>query len=197
MNWQIIVGTLCLIGGLGNLTKDVGAFLFGIALGAVLLYWGLKKKGYIKTKKASPQSSEHRTLTEETFHAVGVSYYENNIHKLACINPEWKLPAAQIASNDKVGRRVFKHNYINKPVKLQEEPNNPHDKNAIAIHIAGELVGYISREDNLHIKDILHNHEIKSLSGFIGGGDYKIVGEDGTVTKDISAFSVTVRIKYI
>lgn len=196
MNWQIIVGVLFLIGGLGNLTEDFGTVIFGLAVGFALLLWGLKKKGYVK-KTAVSHQIEDRTLKEETFHAVGVSHYENNIRKLTCSNPEWKQTTAQIRSSGKVGKRIFKHNYINKPVKLIIEPNNPHDPNAVAVIIAGELVGYISTEDNIHVKEILQKHEIKSLSGFIGGGEYKTVTDDGHVIKDEVSFSVNVRIKFI
>lgn len=195
MNWQIIVGGFLFIGGLGNLTEDFGAFLFGVLIGGCLLYWGLRQKGLInKTAKQIPAG---RTLTEETLHAVGVSYYEDNIQKLACKNPDWQLSAEQIVNSGKAGKRIFRHTYINRPVKLVLQPDNEHDPNAVAVIIAGELVGYISREDNLHVKDILENRDIKSLSGFIGGGEYKIVGKDGDITKDEYGFSVNIRIKYI
>lgn len=196
MNWQIIVGIFFLIGGIGNLLDNFGAFVFGVSVGLLLLFFGLKKKGLIP--KPAPQDSiECRTLKEETFHAVGVYYYKDNIHKLACSNPAWKLTSSQIVKSGKSGKRIYRYNYVNKPVKLQIEPDNPHDKNAISVIIAGELVGYISRDENVHVKDILEHREVKSLSGFIGGGEYKTVSEDGEVFKDEIGFSVNVRIKYI
>ena len=172
MNWQIVVGVFFIIGGIGNLGKNFGAFVFGVIVGLAFLYYGLKKKGLIK-KPISQKESDHRTLSEETFHAVGVYYYEDNIRKLACSNPDWKLTSSQIVKSGKSGKKIFRYNYVNKPVKLQMEPDNPHDENAISVFIAGELVGYISREENIHVKDILEHREIISLSGFIGGGEYK------------------------
>lgn len=196
MNWQIIVGTIFLIGGIGNLIDDFGAFVFGVSVGLVFLYFGLKKKGLIK--KPTPQKeSDCRTLIEETFHAVGVCYYEDNIRKLACGNPDWKLTSSQIVKSGKSGKRIFRYYYVNKPVNLQIEPDNPHDENAISVIIAGELVGYISRDENVHVKDILEHREIKSLSGFIGGGEYKTITDSGKEIKDEIGFSVNVRIKYI
>ena len=41
-------------------------------------------------------SEPKRTLKEEDFRAEGVYYYEDNIRKLACPNPEWKKSAAKI-----------------------------------------------------------------------------------------------------
>lgn len=142
-------------------------------------------------------SEQKRTLKEEDFQAVGVHYYKSNINKLACSNPEWKKSAAQIAKDGRAGKRIFRYNYVNKPVKLQEEPDNPHDSNAVAVIIAGELVGYISREENIKVKQILKNREIISLSAFIKGGDYKVIEDDGTTFKDSKGLSVNVRIKYI
>ena len=158
-----------------------------------------RKKGLVKSMKkpATEALPEKRILTEETFHAVGVTYYENNIHQLACLNSEWEKAAATIVKEGKAGKRIFKNNYINRPVELIAEPGNPHDPNAVAVHFAGKLVGYISREENQRVRAILEEREIVSLSGFIGGGAYKIVREDGQTFSDEKGFSVSVRINYI
>lgn len=176
--------------------------VIGLALGCLIIFILLKiaQKNGVNIP-ALPSASKHkissRHLTEETFHAVGVTYYENNIRKLACDNPDWKLTIPQIQKSGKTGKKIFKHHYVNKPVKLKLEADNPHDKNAIAVIVAGELVGYISRNDNIHVKEILQKHEIKSLSGFIGGGEYKIIDEDGDKLRGEFGFSVNIRIKYI
>jgi hypothetical protein len=146
-------------------------------------------------KKLTPEPQK-RTLTVEDFHAVGVHYYAANISKLASPNPEWKKSAAQIVKDGKAGKRIFKNNYVNRPVKLIPE-NHANDSNAVAVIIAGELVGYISREENIKVRKILKGREIISLSGFIGGGDYKIILDDGSIVKDTNGFNVNIRIKYI
>lgn len=194
MNWQIIAGIIFLIGGIGNIFDSIGTFLICTPIGFVLLYFGLRKKGFFKS---ITKEEEDRTLKEETFYGAGVSYYARNIQKLACENPDWKLTSKRAVEIGKEGKRIFRYSYVNRPVKLQPEPDNEHDKNAIAIFIAGELVGYISRADNVHVKGILQKHEIKSISGFIGGGDYKVIEDDGTISKDSTEIGVSVRIKYI
>lgn len=40
--WRITAGVFCIIGGLANVADNFGACLFGVALGAALLFWGLK-----------------------------------------------------------------------------------------------------------------------------------------------------------
>lgn len=192
----LIALALFLFGCFINLVDRYGMVCIIVIAVLGLLLLLAKKKGLIKWPVSQPKK-EDRTLKEETFYAVGVSYYENNIRKLAYRNPDWSLTAQQVVERGRVGRKIFKHNYVNRPVKLQIETNNPHDKNAVSVVIAGELVGYIGRDENIHVRDVLNHREIISLSGFIGGGDYKIVSEDGEVYRDTSAFSVNVRLKYI
>ena len=200
MNWQIVIGILLIIGGFGSITKNFAVFLTGILFGAGSLYWGLKKKGLFvsrPTSEAPATVGAPRTLTEENFQGAGVWHYESNIKKLACANPDWKLKKSDAAGSGKIGKKIFKHNYINKPVKLEFEPDNKHDPNAIVILIAGEKVGYIAQADNAHVRNILKNRDVKSLSAFIGGGEYKVFTEDGDEIRSSFGFSVNIRIKYI
>ena len=143
------------------------------------------------------EATEPRRLTVEDFFVYGVSYYEDNIHKLACPNPDWKKRAATLIKEGKAGKRIFRYNYVNRPVKLIEDPECPLGPDTVQVFIAGEQVGCINFCDNIKVKNILNNREIKSISGFIGGGDYKIVQEDGTVDKSSNRFTVNIRIKYI
>lgn len=193
MYWQFIIGIFLVIGGILSIFKNFGTFIVFSVVGGLLIIFGLRKN-QILNKNHNPLK---RILKEETFRAAGVYYYEDNIKKLAYLNPDWKLRSKEAIEIGKEGKRLFHYNYVNRPVKLLPEPENAHDKNAIAIFIAGELVGYISRSDNVHVKDILRNHDVKSISGFIGGGEYKVFENDGTVSKDTISISVNIRIKYV
>lgn len=135
--------------------------------------------------------TEKRELKKESFEVVGIFYYEENLNKLRVANPDYKKKTFDTI------KRVYKYNYINKPVKLIPEPKNKHDKNAIQVVIAGELVGYISMEDNLHVKKILTKHEVKYISSFISGGEYKTVSPNGTVQKDEKKIHIDISIGYV
>lgn len=212
MYWILGIGAFFFIMSISILFDDFGTGLAGIAIGAALLTIGvfmfkkqkpqffhlIKQKKFLEAiKSLSERNPGERKLTVESFRAVGVSYYEKNIQKLAYQNPGWDQSAKAIVENGDVGRRIFRYNYGNKPVKLVAENNNPNDKNAVAIYIAGELVGYISKEENTHVRDILKNREIKSLSGFIGGGQYKVISDNQEIVSAETDFSVNIRIKYI
>lgn len=148
-------------------------------------------------KLTQQENTASRELKTELFYVRGVSYYTENIGKLACCNPDWKSTAAQIQKAGKTGKHIYRYNYVNKPVKLYEEPGNKHDKNAVAVFIAGELIGYIGKEENVHVKSILKRHEIKYISGYINGGQYKIINDDNSIDRFEEEISIKVKIAYV
>ena len=138
-------------------------------------------------------SDDHIT---ETFDVAGTHYCMQNIMKLATRNPDWRKTGKALVAAGYAGKRVFRYTYINKPVKLIPEPQNPHDPNAVMVQIAGEKVGYISAEEAPHVNDVLKHRNIIYISGFIGGGDQKYIEEDGTFERYDGEPYVHVRIKY-
>ena len=122
----------------------------------------------------------------------------DSIQKLAIVNPEWKAVTKKTVTEENIGKWIFHYNYVNKPVKLVPEDNNEHDENAVAVYIAGELVGYISRENNVHVRDILENGDIKYITAYITGGEAKSYLKNGEVMtdKERERLKITVRIAY-
>ena len=159
---------------------------------------GILKKKFPRITSLIEPTNEHtattpaRELHEEVFFAAGTHYYTENINKLACANPDWKSRSSSL-----IGKPVYKYNFIRKPVKLIPEPQNPSDPNAVMVVIAGEKVGYISREENLHVLSILQRGEIKYISSFISGGDYKVISKNGDVFRDQKSISIKVKIAYV
>lgn len=147
-----------------------------------------------ETKPSKSKDAPKKKLHKEDFFIVGVRYYENNLKKLACVNKEYNLKASELLEQKLY--KVYRYTYINKPVKLVPEPTNPHDINAVAVYIAGELVGYISSDENIHVLDILKNGDIKYITASITGGDYKNVNLNGDVSKCSKNININVRIGY-
>lgn len=214
MLWLLGIGLFLFLGSFPILFENFVTGLEGLFFGTVLIGIGLlivkKKKPHffqlIKDKKfldaikelfsksVAGKVTDDSGYTVDTFHLAGVNYYHANIKKLANLNPQWNLSAAQHLANGKAGRNVYKYNFTNAPVELVPEPKNPHDPNAVAVHIAGQLVGYISREENVYVKKLLKGHRIKYISGFIGGGEYKYIAPDGSTARGDTAISVNIRI---
>lgn len=133
---------------------------------------------------------------EETFRAVGTTYYLQNIGKLATPNPDWKKTGKSLANQGHAGGRVYRFSYVNKPVNLILENDNPHDHNAVMVQVAGEKVGYISADEAPHVREILSRRSVQFISAFVGGGDYKEIHEDGTFQKIEDEPFVRVKIRY-
>lgn len=148
-------------------------------------------------KKAPSAKEAPRTLKKETFEVAGVSYYMVNVKKLYCSNPEWKKNRNALSLKDGETKKIFRYTFIQKPVYLIPEPTNKHDKNAILVQVAGEKVGYISQDENIHVKNILDKHDVKYISAFFSGGEYKIVSNDGVIGKGEYGIKITVRIGYV
>lgn len=160
---------------------------------------GVKSPAEKRPEKDVPESmsvSSGSKLMKEDFFVVGVSYYPNSIKLISSINPDWKLSAKQAIDAGFAGQKIFRYSYINKPVKLIPEPDNPEDKNAIAVYIAGEKVGHISREDNVHVGQILRQRSIKYITASVKGGEYKVVSLNGDSVRIDGSVRITVRIAY-
>lgn len=211
----ILIAALFLISGISHLGESVAAGLLTAAIGMIILFLVFRKgtDNIEKTEQElqtseesgegvpsgpSPTDSfeapEKAKLIKEDFAVVGASYYKENIMKLACANPDWKKHTKTLLSEGK--SKVYRYNFVYKPVKLIPEPSNEHDANAVLVQIAGEKVGYVSREENIHVKDILENRSVKYISAFVGGGDYKLLFTDGSLEKQYDEISINIRIAY-
>jgi hypothetical protein len=81
---------------------------------------------------------------EEFVHVVGVSHYQ---------------PALTSITGRPAGEEVR----FETRATLVPEPDNPHDPNAVAVHIGGQLVGYLARDEAPRWKEIVdtlaaHDH---------------------------------------
>lgn len=158
---------------------------------------GTSEKTQENTKPDVPDPSIPRVLKKEDFEVAGVYYCRENIKLLATMNPDWRKKSKSLVSESTPRRKIYKNSYINKPVKLIPEPTNKHDKHAIIVQIAGEKVGYIPSEENIHVGKILSNHDVKFISAFISGGEFKVVTADGIVDRGDYGININIRIGYV
>ncbi|MGM9628994.1 MAG: HIRAN domain-containing protein [Faecousia sp.] len=119
MNWQIIVGVIFLIGGIGNITKDFTAFLFGVIAGLALLYWGLRRKGYFKKVVTQQQEIDGYVLA---YSYEDVKFY----------------PPADIVS--KINKNKLQ---VGAELRVVQEPSNSYDHNAVALYLGNQKIGYL------------------------------------------------------
>lgn len=146
---------------------------------------------------AKSASAPTRKLMTYEFNVAGIDHHMTSLQRLACKNPDYSLTASAVIKAGKAGRSIYQYNYIHKPVKLIPEPNNPYDKNAIQVLIAGEFVGYVPREECDTVGRILKQHEVKYISAFISGGKYKIVSEDRDISRGSNHHRIRVKVGYV
>ena len=90
---------------------------------------------------------------DELVRVVGTSHYQDALLELS-------------------GRQGDEEIRVEKVAIFVREPDNPHDPNAIAIHIDGRLVGYLARDENRRWLDVVSGHEV--------GAEAMIAGRGGT-----------------
>ncbi len=66
--------------------------------------------------------------------------------------------------------------------RLQSEPTNPHDRNAVRVEINGQLVGYLPRNYAANLSQWLHEHNYSRICADVAGvivGGWERVDMDG------------------
>lgn len=119
-------------------------------------------------------------MAVEKFVVAGTYYHMAAIQRLAVANPEWRKSGKTLAAEGRAMEEIPHYLYKNSPVELVPEPKNPHDKNAIKVMIAGEHVGYISRDENVHVGSLLQSKRITGVTAEISG-EVKAACNDGTI----------------
>jgi hypothetical protein len=90
---------------------------------------------------------------DDLVRVVGTSHYQDTLLELSGRRGDEEIRLAKIA--------IF-----------VPEPDNPHDPNAIAVHIDGRLAGYLSRDENRRWLDV--------VTGNVIGCEAMIAGKAGT-----------------
>lgn len=131
------------------------------------------------TTVPSPKFSD-ATYKTENHHVAGVTFQgrQEQIKQMGFENDDYHLPKKDFIDTFSEYEKVYAIDFDPVNVELIEEPDNPHDPNAIKVVIDGIHVGYIKSGSCAHIKKLLHTGSIISMSAEIHGGDYKYFSEE-------------------
>jgi HIRAN domain len=94
---------------------------------------------------------------DELVRVVGTSHYQDALLALS-------------------GRQGDEEIRVEKIAVFVPEPDNPHDPNAIAVHIDDRLVGYLSRDENTRWLDVVASGDIGSEAMIAGKGGMDALG---------------------
>ena len=115
---------------------------------------------------------------EKKYKVTGTSHYVNNIMKLASKNADFKLSKKDMIDEGLEGYKVYEYDFYGVKAKLEPEPDNPYDPNAVKVLIDDLHVGYIKSGSCKHILNIINQNRIEKIDFEIGGGKYKYLGYD-------------------
>lgn len=136
------------------------------------------------------------TLHKEDYKVIGVVYHMDSIAKLQIANPDWRKGKKALEEAGLINRVICHYDYVTKPVKLEKDPTGEFGPNRIMVFIAGEHVGYLPEDHDLHVGEILKYGSIKYITAYITGGEYKRVSPDGEVFKNTDHVEIKIRIAY-
>lgn len=107
------------------------------------------------------------------FRVAGISYCEDALMELAWENPEYELSKREIFDEGLDEQRIYQYEFSPKNVQLVEEPENPHDPNAIKVIVDSQHIGYIKAGSTTRVRNLLRSGKIEKITADIGGGPYK------------------------
>lgn len=140
----------------------------------------------------------------ENHHVAGTSFRQKDIASLAYENYEYDMSKNELIDEFDENEKIYKYDFNPNKIELIEEPDNPHDPNAIKVVIDDVLVGYIKKNSCSRVRNLLHSNSIIKIDAEISGGPYKIIYCDYdddkekdvyTVEKGKDDFFVTVSLK--
>lgn len=138
------------------------------------------KKLFASPQKEEPVKAPSKSNKKvETHRVAGTNHRVKDIASMGLTNGEYLLN-----KKDLIKRKLFDkciYQYVFKPSKIEliEEPENPHDSNAIKVLIDGTHVGYIKRGSCSHVKKLLKSNAIEKITAEIKGGKYKCLYDHG------------------
>ena len=150
------------------LAKPIGGII-GILAGVAAIVYGRKYSKRKKTEHDYVQQIINETQTDE-FKVAGYDYRQDELAQLLDTpNEEYMLSKKQFA--EEVIDRVYQFETEWYNARLEDEPDNEYDPNAIAVYADDVKIGYIQRKDQAQVNKLRPN--AISMEVEIYGGQYK------------------------
>lgn len=182
MNWQIIVGFLFLIGGIGNIISDFSVFLTALVIGAVFLFWGfqkLRKKSHHKKdalqsglndvdRQIRAKESEHQAarssqdLTPDDFMGYSRKYHYKDVSVWII----WQYGGQYGQTCESVG--IKRGDLLD---LIPSSSDNSSDPNSISISWKEKHIGFMKEN---RMQKMVHDWKraglpVQAVVSFVGG----------------------------
>ena len=160
------------------------------------LFFKVDKDGYCAecAAKIALRKAEAAKIKTERFKLSGLAHYENNIKSLCEHNDDYDMKKSDLREYFE-GEKVYALMF-DKIIKLEPEPENEYDKNAICVKVEDLKIGYVVKSKSKRVKELYESGTITFVDAEIHGGKYKLVSEDGDLVRDDEPFYGELVIKY-
>ncbi len=128
-----------------------------------------------------------KSIKKENHKVAGTSYRQSEIKSLGSENIDFSFSKRDLEDCYSEYEKIYQLEFDPRNVELVEEPDNPHDPNAIKVIIDGVHVGYIKRGSCTHVKNLINSNKISHITANISGGKYKELVPDD---EDYDSFSL-------
>ena len=137
-----------------------------------------------KKKNLAPASQEVKApkTKREHIRVAGTSFRQKEIKSLGEHNDDYDLTKRELRE-DFEGDRVYELDF-DVLAQLVPEPENEHDRNAVAVVADDVCIGYIPKKDSKRVRALITTGKIKRVRADISGGKYKLVDSSGELMKD-------------
>ena len=139
-------------------------------------------------------------IVTDSFFVAGTSYRQDAIEEMGIENSVYSCSNREFVDEADENEHIYEYFFEPVKVELVEEPDNPHDPNAVKVIIDGVHVGYIKAGSCSRVKNLLRSGKVTSIHADIYGGNYKMyyIDEDDKchVERDKTDYGIKVHIMH-
>lgn len=168
MNWQIIVGVLFLIGGIGNITNDFSVFITAISISLIFLLFGTRKKKRKALEKAIAKRAERQIadsspdLTPEVLMGYSRKYHYKDVSVWII----WQYGGQYGQTCESVG--IKRGDLLD---LIPSSSDNSSDPNSISISWKEKHIGFMKEN---RMQKMVHDWKraglpVQAVVSFVGG----------------------------
>lgn len=117
------------------------------------------------------------------FKVSGVQHYKSDFKDILDVNDDFLLKKSEMLEDYDEGDVIYEYDIYDGPAELVPEPDNVHDRNAIAVMVEGIKIGYVPSDLCDEVRGMIDDEHICEVA--IMGGPYKEVVSDSNNDLDI------------
>lgn len=121
---------------------------------------------------------------QEQFAVAGTSLHKKELAALGEENPDYKMDKMQLYRAGLLDSNVYAIRFGPVTAKLEPEPDNPKDKNAVKVLLNGQHIGYVKASAAPKVLSLLAADRIRRIQAQPYGGDYRTLTYDGGYLPD-------------